>query len=337
MYLEFCRPSLRKLVRSFNAVMIAFLASVFAQNNAFAVEGGSGAYLLGSRDIGAGFVPPPGFYQTNDFVYLTGKVDQLAIGGVGLTNAELNVLLYKGSFTYASPKELLGARMAINVTVPYASAHMDFNGVLGGAIAGQLSDSEYGFGDITVTPMLGWDFGNYHFNLAGSMFLPTGQYSTASISLAPLGVDVLSISKNKFAFDPTLSVTYLDPTTGFELTGSAGITFSYINRATDYQTAPEFHFEGVVARHLSNGITLGLTGYAYQQLKDDSGSGAENFKTVTGAKSLQARVFAAGPVLAWNTKVGTTGVSMKLKYIYEFGARRRFESQGLFGNIGFAF
>jgi hypothetical protein len=41
-------------------------------------------------------------------------------------------------------------------------------------------------------------------------------------------------------------------------------------------------------------------------------------------------------VLAWNTKVGDTGVSMKLKYVYEFGARRRFESEGFFGNIGFA-
>ena len=337
MCFKLCRPSLRKLVRAFYAVMFAFLISGVAQTNSFAVEGGAGAYLPGSRDIGAGFVPPPGFYQTNDLVYLTGKVDQLAIGGVALTNAELNVLLYKTNFTYASPEELLGARMAINVTVLFASAHMDFNGVLGGTIAGQLSDSEYGFGDIVVTPILGWFFGNYHFNLAGSMFLPTGQYSTASISLAPPSVDALSISKNKFAFDPTLSVTYLDPTTGFELTGSAGVTFSDINRATDYQTAPEFHFEGVFAQHLSNGVTLGLTGYAYQQLKDDSGSGAENFKTVTGAKSLQARVFGVGPVLAWNTKVGTTGVSMKLKYIYEFGARRRFESQGLFGNIGFAF
>jgi hypothetical protein len=327
----------RKIALLLYSIMSAFLISTLAQTNAVAVEGGSGAYLLGSRDIGAGFVPPPGIYQTNDLVYLTGSVDRLSIGGVAVTNAELDALIYKGNFIFSSAEQLLGARMAINITVPYASPHMDFNGVLGGLIAGQLSDSEYGFGDLTIVPMLGWDHGNYHFNLAGTMFLPTGQYSASSISILPPRVDILSISKNKFAFDPTISATYLDPTTGFELTGSAGITFSAFNTATDFQTAPEFHFEGVVAQHLPNGITFGLTGYAYQQLKDDSGAGAESFKAVTRSKSLQARVFGVGPVLAWNTKVGDTGVSMKLKYVYEFGARRRFESEGFFGNIGFAF
>jgi hypothetical protein len=327
----------RKIALLLYSIISAFLISTLAQTNAFAVEGGSGAYLLGSRDLASGFVPPPGFYQSNDLVYLTGSVDKLSIGGIAVTNAELDVLLYKATATYIMQSELLNARMGISVILPYASANMDFNGVLGGIIAGQLSDSQTGFGDLTVIPMIGWDRGNYHFNLAGTMFLPTGQYSTAAISRAPLTVDVLSISKNKFAFDPTFSVTYLNRQTGFELSGSLGLTISAINKATHYQTAPELHFEGAIAQHLANGITVGLTGYAYQQLKDDSGAGAESFKAVTRSKSLQARVFGVGPVLAWNTKVGDTGISMKLKYVYEFGARRRFESQGFFGNIGFAF
>ena len=304
---------------------------------AAAVESGNGAYLLGSRDLGAGFVPPPGFYQSNDLVFLNGEVDSLSIGGVILTNAELDLLLYKSTFTYVPDIDVLGGRMGISVIVPYASADIEFNGVLGGALAGELTDSQKGFGDLTIVPVIGWDAGNFHYNFAATMFFPTGEYSTATIDIPDRSIDALSIGKNRFAFDPTFSVTYLDPQIGFEASGALGVTFSRLNEATDYQTAPELHFEGTVAQHLPNGLVFGVTGYAYQQLDDDTGSGAESFKAATGAKSLQARVFGAGPIVSYSTKIGDVGVSAKLKYIHEFGARRRFESQGFFGNIAFAF
>lgn len=325
---------MRKLLVPFGFALAGILLS---ESTPQAVESGSGAYLLGSRDLGAGFVPLPGFYQSNDLVYLRGEVNQLAIGGVAVTNADLELLLYKAGFTYVPDIDLNGARVGLTVIVPYASAHMDFTGVLGGVLFGQLSDSQSGFGDLTLVPAIGWDRGNYHFNLSGTMFLPTGQYSLAAIDVPTRTVDVLSIGKNKFAFDPTFSATYLDPKSGFEASGALGITFSQINTATDYQTAPELHFEGTVAQHFANQLVVGLTGYAYQQLADDSGSGAASFKAVTGAKSLQARVFGAGPIISWNAKVGDVGVSGKIKYIYEFGAKRRFESQGVFGNISFGF
>lgn len=323
-------------LRCASIVLISLVCNTFV-TSVFAVESGNGAYLLGSRDLGAGFVPAPGFYQSNDFVYMTGEVASLSIGGVILTNAELDLLLYKSTFTYVPDVDLLGARMGISVIVPYASADIAFNGVLGGLLAGELTDSQKGFGDLTVVPVIGWDSGNFHFNLAGTMFLPTGEYSTATIDVPNRSIDALSIGKNRFAFDPTFSMTYLDKQTGFEASGSLGVTFSKFNEATDYQTAPELHFEGTIAQHLSNGLVFGVTGYAYQQLDDDSGAGAESFKAATGAKSLQARVFGAGPILSWATKVGDVGVSTKIKYIHEFGARRRFESQGVFGNVTFAF
>ena len=88
----------------------------------------------------------------------------------------------------------------------------------------------------------------------------------------------------------------------------------------------ELHFEGTIAQHLSNGLVLAATGYAYQQLANDSGQGAENMQNALGAESLQARVFGVGPLIGYSTKVGDFNVSMKLKYIYEFGAKRRLES-----------
>lgn len=126
---------------------------------------------------------------------------------------------------------------------------------------------------------------------------------------------------------PTVAFTYLNPENGREASASAGITFSLENEATDYQTAPEFQLEATAMQHLPNGLALGLTGYTYRQLGDDTGAGADQMRALTNAKGLQARVSGLGPIVTWNTKVGDMPLSLKAKYIPEFEAKRRFESE----------
>ena len=300
-----------------------------------AVEGGSGAYLLGSRDIMAGLVPAAGTFISNDVVYIEGTAPFLSIGGAVVTQPEISAWVYKFSAT-----QILGVvnetNVGINFTLPIAKAHMDADTSAFGKDY-FFADDQSGLGDIAITPIFGWHSGNFHSSLSLTVFLPTGEYSLAKIQPLQGVFDVLSIGKNKFAFDPTFSLTYLDPATGFELSGALGVTFSQINEATDYQTAPELHFEGTIAQHLPNGVILGLTGYAYQQLDDDSGSGAENFKAAIGAQSLQARIFGLGPVIQYGTKFGDTPVTFEAKYIQEFESRRRLEGESFWFTAGIAF
>ena len=103
------------------------------------------------------------------------------------------------------------------------------------------------FGDLTITPVIGWHDGNLHYNFALSIFMPTGEYDSAEISLAPPSVNnILNFSKNKWMFMPTLSATYLDPQAGLEFSGALGIGFSTRNPATDWKNAPELTFEGAI-------------------------------------------------------------------------------------------
>ena len=82
---------------------------------------------------------------------------------------------------------------------------------------------------------------------------------------------------------------------------------------------------------------IGAAGYAYQQLGDDSGSGAEALKAALGAKSLRARVFGIGPVLGYQTAIGATSVNLQAKYYHEFAAKRRLESDSVWltASLGF--
>jgi hypothetical protein len=90
-------------------------------------------------------------------------------------------------------------------------------------------------------------------------------------------------------------------------------------------------------RHLPTKFALGFTGYAYQQLGDDSGTGADAIRQLTGATSLEARVFGLGPIVSWSGSVGEVPVSIKAKYMSEFGAKRRFESDKLWLTLGLVF
>ena len=320
------------------SLVIVGLVSLMANQAAFAVEGGTGAYLLSSRDLMAGFVPPPGTYISMDGIYINGSAPVLSIGGQVVTEPDIDAIVFKLNGTQVFDGSVMGGRFAVTVNVPAARANLEAQAdvaLLGKSVG--VADEQFGPADITITPTLGWSSGNLHTSFGISFYLPTGQYSTAEVMPLEGVYDVLSTGKNKFAIDPTLSLTYLNPANGLEFSGALGVTINAENQATDYLTAPELHLEMTAAQHFPQGFVMGLTGYAYQQLGNDSGSGAESFQKAVGAESLQARVFGAGPVLQYNTKLGELPVSLEGKFIQEFGAKRRLESEIFWFTAGAAF
>lgn len=304
---------------------------------ATATEGGSGAFLLGSHDFMAGIVPPPGTYFLVDSLWMNGTAPELLVGGVVTTQPAADAFITKLNVTQVFKGSVLGGRAGLNINIPWASARLETNVLVSGQEYGPLSDSQKGMGDIVLTPILGWDNGLWHTSTSLSFYLPTGEFSE-SIVRPRLGIiDILSISKNRLAIDTTTSLTHFNPKSGFEVGGSIGVTFSARNAYTDYQTAPEAHAEMTVAQHLPGGWALGVMGYAYQQLGDDSGTGADNLRQELGIDSLKARVFGIGPIASYSFKAGALPLSIKAKYYHEFGAKRRLESSVLWLTLGATF
>jgi hypothetical protein len=325
--------TVRDLMRMGLAAVVAGLLPAAA----LAVEGGSGAYLLGSRDTFAGIAPPPGTYFSLDVLHLDGQVPYLAIGGIVVTQATTKATVAKFNFTQSFTEPLWGGQPFITLTVPYVSGQLGFSSAVGKFPDQSFENDKSGFGDITVTPSLGYHSGNAHWVYAASIFAPTGYYEKASIDIPARSIDALSFGKNRWAIAPTVAYTWFNPKTGFEVSASGLVTFSAKNTATDYRTAPEAVLEATVMQHLKSGFAFGLTGYGYKQLGEDSGSGADALKAATNAASLQAQVFGIGPIITYSTKIGDRSVSMKLKYLTEFDARRRFESDVIAANFSINF
>jgi len=318
----------------------AALALASIPSASLAVEGGAGAYLLGSRGSFAGIVPGPGVYGGIDFVYMDGSVDGLSLAGLPIrANTDLSVSFAKLSLTTVFDAELWGGTPALNINIPLISnANLSFVGVTPPIAGVPIEDSTSGVGDITVTSLVGWHSGNLHYSAAFSVFLPTGAYSPSVIDIPNRSVEALNTGKNIWSFQPVIAATHFDPAKGLEFSGAASLLFSTRNDATDYQNAPALNLEGAVLQHTKSGWAFGATGYAYQQLSDDSGSGAETTKAFLGAKSLKASVYGLGPVVTFSGgKLFGKDASFKLKYYREFNAKRRFESDVLWLNMSLVF
>lgn len=307
---------------------------------AMAVEGGTSAYLMGSRDSFAGIVPGPGTYVGVDFITFFGDIDGVSINGLPIrTEVGVDVNLVKLSATQVFDASIFGGTPAININVPILDAGINFDPLTPPALAGtNIDDSTSGIGDITITPMIGWHDGNLHYSVALSIFAPVGEYETATVDITPpVGVDALSNGKNIWSFQPVVSVTHFDPTSGLEFSAATSLLFSTKNSATNYQTAPAFTLEATAMQHLPNGLALGATGYMYQQIADDSGSGADGTRAALGADSLRAQAFALGPIATYSSDALGIPLSFKLKYYKEFAVKRRFESDIVWFNASASF
>jgi hypothetical protein len=314
-----------------------------AVDDARAVEGSMGTYLLGSRDLVMGVVPPPGFYVSNDVVLYRGDISAATnLAGAIIEDANLEVLINKTTLTAVAPGQLLGGSVGMSFIVPFVDGQLDATGSAvippGIPISGNIDAGEAnGLSDITIMPMIGWHDGKVHYSFAVPLYLPTGSYRDATIDIPDRSVDALNPGKNRFAVDPTFNITYLDPKSGLELDASLGVVFSAENKATDYQSGAEMHFEGTVAQRLPGGWLVGATGHYYQQLQDDSGAGAEQLETILLTDDLKARVFGLGPVLSYSTKVGDVGITVTAKYLKQFGAEKHIEGESGWFRMGLAF
>jgi len=273
-----------------------------------AAETGLSSYLKGSAGFMSGILPPtPGFYFTNTYYYFSGSSDAVVRGGVaelgvGMTmNADLlqGVEVTKASFlggTYAFGGVLAVASAALSATVaaPAGNAFLHQG-------TSDLADS------VLMPVILGWHDGNLHWSVALNVYVPTGAYDK----------NQLSVGKNVWGFMPQFALTWFDPASGWDVSG----TFVYVttsnNGATNYQSGDLFHLDWAIGKHFGEGGAweLGIAGNVVQQIGSDSGTGA-----VLGPFKTQS--LGIGPALAYSTAIGKTPLILNAKWESDFDSHK---------------
>jgi hypothetical protein len=306
------------------AIIVAVLALFAARASAYASEHGLSTYETGLMDMFAGYFPAAGTgFSKSNFVYGETSADVTTADGKLEVNARVHSYIAVEEFFYGTKLPLLDSNWVLGVVM--------LGGALSGntkvgptAIAARRSQKSTvgGLCDIIVIPIgLHWDFGQFH--LAGGLagYAPTGAYDKQRM---------LNLGKNRWALEPDAGVTWMNENYGQEVSLFVGYTTSLKNPATHYRSGDEFHADFAVARHLRSGLTLGMAGYAFQQVTGDSGSGA-----IFGP--FRGRVLALGPLVDESFKIGEIAFDLEMKYELEFEAQNRPSGDSLWTSLIFKF
>jgi len=231
----------------------------------------------------------------NDSTYYHGSTNHLgsiptSANATSYTDTSVFLCQFPGQISILPGKP----QYSVALAVPYTWFKVHAQGA---------KDTDNGFGDVEMFPMmLNWtkyevDPETYKYTWQNQMefgiYAPTGNFESG----APA-----NLGKNYWTFEPSAATGYsLAPHDwtqySLQLTASAGFDFNTKNGATHYQTGDEFHLDGTLAayRTLSEGaafVGAGVSGFFYQQITGDSGSGAK-------LGSFEAMTTGVGPDLSY--------------------------------------
>lgn len=281
-----------------------------ASGQAFATEGGGGAYPNGAEGIMAGALPPAGFYYLN---YLTHyQADQLndTNGDEIPVDFDLSATANVSRFVYVTNTKILGGDYLVHLLVPLVHVSADLN-----TPAMSLSGSESGLGDISFSPfVLAWHGENWHAAAGVDITAPTGSYDASKF---------VNIGRNYWTVEPIVALTAFSGP--WEFSAKVMYDINSENSDTDYTSGDELHADYAVAYH-TGPWTVGLSGYAYTQVTDDEGPGV-------ASDGNRGEVIAAGPAVQYNFGK----LSAELKYQHEFHAINRAAGDKLWLKLVYAF
>ncbi len=215
-------------------------------------------------------------------------------------------------YTFATP--VLGGQLVVGMSGQYGRAAASIAGTLtaiAGPIvvtrSGMLEGSLTSYGDLAPFAELLWNYGvnNYMAYVTGN--IPVGDYDPMRLPNIGLGHGAIDVGG---------AYTYFNPATGNEFSGVAGFTYNFRNSDTQYRSGIDFHFDWGASHFLTKQLFVGIAGYAYQQITDDSGQ-----NPILGG--FRSRIFGVGPQIGYSFPVGDMQGFLGLRGYGEFGAANR--------------
>lgn len=172
--------------------------------------------------------------------------------------------------TYVSPTPILGGQASFGIVTAPGNVGLGVDATLtgprGNAISGAVTDNRTTLSDVYYQGSLKWNQGVHSEMVYITSNIPSGTYDPNRLANLNLGF---------VAWDVGGGYTYFDPKTGHEFSAVAGITYNLMNPYLQYQNGIDFHVDWAASQFLSKHFQVGVAGYFYQQITDDSGPGAK--------------------------------------------------------------
>ena len=213
---------------------------------------------------------------------------------------------------YTLDHKVLGAHYSVGAMLPYTwiTAEATIETVIGNP---RVRDIEEGPGDVTLIPvMLGWKEGSWQYDLALSVYAPTGEYEVGRLANPGL---------NYWSINPIAGVAYGNPKTGFNAALHGGVMFNTENPDTDYRSGTLMHLDGSDLQLIPAGkgfLTLGLEGFWVEQVTADRGQ-----RPILG--DFKGRTAGLGPVLGYVLPLGQQNFVTEVRWLRELDTRNRLE------------
>lgn len=256
---------------------VGVLAPATMPDEALADAGGVSFGLPGVFGSLAATPVTPGWAYSTIYLHLqaNGGAAQNFItsnGGRGsiVTGLSANVNVLAVGITYTSPPPVLGGQAAFGLlTAPGnvgAGIDSTLTGPRGNTISDVATDNRTTVSDVLYQGRLKWNQGvnNEMIYITGN--IPSGTYDANRLANLSFGFP---------AVDVGAGYTYLDQKTGHEFSVVGGLTYSAINPDLQYQNGVDFHLDWGASQFISKSVHVGLVGYYFQQLTDDTGPGAK--------------------------------------------------------------
>ncbi|MBR0789605.1 transporter [Bradyrhizobium manausense] len=249
----------------------------FGTQPALADAGGVSFWLPGLMGSLAATPAVPGWAYSTIYIHLqdnAGKGQSFITpgGGTGAVTAGLNAhadVLVQG-LTYTSPLSVFGGQAAFTVLAAPGNIGVGIDATLtgprGNTISGSASDNRTTMTDVFYQGTLKWNQGVHNEMVYITGNIPSGTYDSSRLANLSFGFP---------AVDAGAGYTYLDPKSGHEFSVVSGLTYNFMNGALQYQNGIDFHVDWAASQFITKTIHVGLAGYYFQQLTDDSGPGAK--------------------------------------------------------------
>jgi hypothetical protein len=253
------------------------LALSATSQEALADAGGVGFWLPGLFGGLAAVPTVPGWAYETIYLHLQANAgaaqDFITSGGARgsvVTGLSAHGDALALGITYTSPLSVLGGQAAFTVLTAPGNVGVGIGstltGPLGNTISGVKTDNRTTLSDVYYQGTLKWNQGvnNEMVYITGN--IPSGTYDPNRLANLNLGF---------VGYDAGAGYTYLDQKTGHEFSVVGGFTYSLMNPDLQYQNGIDLHLDWAASQFVSKNVHVGLAGYFYQQVTDDSGPGAK--------------------------------------------------------------